>query len=84
MAAEDGLAQWLDARCVQVPNAVGTAARLFADWKTWAESAGEYVGSQKRFSQTLEERGFKRTRVSGVGRGFQGIGLRAPDSGGGS
>jgi putative DNA primase/helicase len=83
MAAEDGLAQWLDARCVQVSNAVGTAERLFTDWKIWAESAGEYVGSQKRFSQTLEERGFKRTRVSGGTRAFQGIGLRAPDSGGG-
>lgn len=84
MAAEDGFGQWLDARCVRVPNAVGLVERLFADWKVWAESAEEYVGSLKRFSQTLEERGFKRARVSGVGRGFQGIGLRAPDSGGGS
>jgi putative DNA primase/helicase len=82
MAAEDGLAQWLDARCAQVPNAVGTAERLFADWKIWAESAGEYVGSQKRFSQNLEERGFKRVRISGGTRAFQGIGLRAPDTGG--
>ena len=82
MAAEDGLAQWLDARCAQGPNAVGTAEQLFADWKTWAESTGEYVGSQKRFSQNLEERGFKRVRISGGNRAFQGIGLREPDSGG--
>ncbi|MCX6623655.1 MAG: phage/plasmid primase, P4 family, partial [Acidobacteria bacterium] len=76
MAAEDGLAQWLDARCTRVPNAVGTAEQLFADWKAWAESAGEYVGSQKTFSQNLEVRGFKRVRISGGTRAFQGIGLR--------
>ena len=82
MAAEDGLAQWLDARCAQGPNAVGTAEQLFEDWKTWAESAGEYVGSQKRFSQGLEERGFNRARISGGVRAFRGIALRKPASGG--
>jgi putative DNA primase/helicase len=82
MASEDGFAQWLDAHCVQAPNAMGTAERLFGDWKTWAESAGEYVESQKRFSQTLEERGFKRARDTKGNRAFQGIGLRVPDGGG--
>jgi putative DNA primase/helicase len=82
MAAEDGLAQWLDARCVQLPNAVGTVERLFTDWKTWADAAGEYVGSQKHFSQSLEERGFKRIRDTRGARAFQGIGLRTSDAGG--
>jgi putative DNA primase/helicase len=82
MASEDGIAQWLDARCIQATNAIETAERLFADWRAWAESAGEYVGSQKRFSQALEEREFRRTRISGGARAFQGISLRAPNAGG--
>ena len=83
MAAEDGLAQWRDARCVQLPNATGTVERLFADWKAWAEAAGEYIGSLKSFSQSLEEKGFRRIRDTRGARAFQGIGLRAPESGGG-
>jgi putative DNA primase/helicase len=77
MAAEDAFTEWLEVRCVRVPNASGTAARLFADWKVWAEAAQEYVGSQKQFSQTLEEKGFRRMRDNHGARAFLGIGLRA-------
>lgn len=76
MAEEDAFTEWVESRCVQLPNAVGTVARLFADWKIWAEAAQEFVGSQKRFSQTLEGRGFQRVRDTRGARAFQGIGLR--------
>ncbi len=82
MAAEDGLAQWLDERCVRLPNDVTAVKRLFEDWKAWAEPAGEYIGSQRRFSQAIEERGFARARLTGGTRAFQGIALRAPEDGG--
>jgi P4 family phage/plasmid primase-like protien len=84
LAAEDNFGQWLESRCVRLPNATATAERLFADWRIWAESAGEYVGSQKHFSQTLEARGFVRVRLGAAGtRGFAGIGLRAMNLGDG-
>jgi putative DNA primase/helicase len=44
-------------------------------WCEWCGSNGEHVGTQKRFSQTLEARGFTRQRTS-TARGFAGIGLR--------
>ena len=83
MVEEDAFSEWLDARCVRLANAVGTVARLFADWKSWAEAAQEFIGSQKRFSQTLEGKGFQRIRDTRGNRAFQGIGLRAADTGGG-
>ena len=58
------------------------SAVLFADWKTWAEAAGEFVGSQKRFTQALENRGFVRGREGGTARAIiRGIPFR-PNHGG--
>ena len=76
--AEDALGRWLDENCVRVPNAKSLTAELFNDWKQWAEAAGEFIGSQRRFSDLLMTRGLEKWR-NGVGiRGFQGIGLKAP------
>lgn len=76
--AEDALGRWLDERCVREPNAKSLTAELFNDWKQWAEAAGEFVGTQRRFSDSLITRGLKKWR-NGMGvRGFQGIGLKNP------
>ncbi len=76
--AEDALGRWMDERCVRVGTAKSLTAELFTDWKQWAEAAGEFVGSQKRFADLLLTRGLKKWR-NGMGlRGFQGIGLKAP------
>ncbi len=76
--AEDALGRWLDERCVRVGNAKSLTAELFTDWKQWAESAGEFIGSQKRFADLLLTRGLEKWR-NGMGlRGFQGIGLKHP------
>ncbi len=57
-----------------------TSADLFASWKRWADQAEEFVGSQKRFSQTMRARGFEPKRQGGTGRtGFIGIRLIRPD-----
>ena len=76
--AEDALGRWLDERCVREGNAKSLTAELFTDWKQWAESAGEFIGSQKRFADLLLTRGLEKWR-NGMGlRGFQCIGLKHP------
>ena len=76
--AEDALGRWLDERCVREPNAKSLTAELFTDWKQWAESAGEFIGAQRRFSDLLITRGIEKWRNSMGVRGFKGIGLKHP------
>lgn len=60
LEAEDAISAWIDDKCER--TGADTIAALFASWKAWAEANGEFVGSSKRFSQSLEERGFERMR----------------------
>jgi putative DNA primase/helicase len=76
--AEDALGRWLDERCVRETNAKSLAAELFNDWKQWADSTGEFIGSQKRFSDLLIARGVEKWRNTVGLRGFRGIGLKSP------
>jgi len=76
--AEDALGRWLDERCVRQVNAKSLTAELFNDWKQWAEAAGEFVGSQRRFSDLLITRGLEKWRNAAGVRGFRGIGLKHP------
>jgi putative DNA primase/helicase len=76
--AEDALGRWLDERCVREVNAKSLTAELFNDWKQWAEAAGEFIGSQRRFSDLLITRGIEKWRNSVGVRGFQGVGLKYP------
>lgn len=75
--AEDALGQWIEECCL-----VGRAHRegvsgLFADWREWAERAGEYVGSVKRFSELMATRKFEKCRLASGARGLTGVALRA-------
>ena len=76
--SEDALGRWIQERCVRDPNAKALTAELFSDWKHWAESAGEFVGAQRRFSDLLITRGVEKWRNGAGVRGFQGIGLKHP------
>jgi putative DNA primase/helicase len=77
LAAEDALSQWMAERCIVKASFYTTVADLWADWKKWAEAAGEFVGSQKRFSQALRDRDFEPKQQAGTNRaGFNGIGLK--------
>ncbi len=71
--AEDALGQWIEERCEQHPEAKVSTSDLYADWREWAERAGEYVGSIKRFVETLLSRGFERTRLHGGVRAIKGL-----------
>jgi putative DNA primase/helicase len=74
--SEDALGRWLDERCVRTANAKALTSELFADWKQWAEGAGEFVGSQKRFADLLLTRGLEKWRNTVGLRGFRGVGLK--------
>jgi putative DNA primase/helicase len=76
LAAEDALAQWLDECCACDAAYAERSGALFASWKALADAAGEYAGSQKRFSQSLEDRGFARDRGGEGERLFRGLTLR--------
>ncbi len=76
LSAEDALGRWIDDCCVVSSKCWTANAGLFASWRGWCESNGENAGSQKRFSQNLEARGFVQERTRQA-RGFTGIGLKA-------
>ena len=57
------------AQNLSIPNAQ-------TDWKQWAEASGEFIGSQRRFSDLLLTRGLEKWRNTAGVRGFQGIGLK--------
>ena len=80
LTTEDAFATWIEETVGRSSGAHETTADLYQSWKTWADKAGEFVGSQKRFSQTLRDRGFEPKRQAGTGRaGFVGVRLIRPD-----
>jgi putative DNA primase/helicase len=80
LAGEDTFERWRDDCTAADPNAWEASADLWGSWKRWAENAGEFVGTHKRFSQTLEERGFVAQRQGGTGRtGYYGARLNRHD-----
>lgn len=80
LGEEDAFGQWLAECCVVKDGYFATTGELYKAWVRWAEKAGEYVGSQKRLSRTLQDRGFAARREGGTGkRGFEGLGLIAPE-----
>ena len=56
------------------PQATATSSQLYADWKVWAEAAGEYIGKQTRLTQNLVQRGYQKWQHPATrARGFSGI-----------
>ena len=56
LAASYALGQWIEERCLRAKSHREGVSELFADWREWAERAGEYVGSVKRFSELMAGR----------------------------
>lgn len=80
---EDAVCLWLDECTTENPNAWEPTGALFTSWKAWAERAGEFVGSQKRLSQVLQDHGLHPHRKGGsLGRGFYGRELPVTTDGG--
>jgi putative DNA primase/helicase len=79
LEAEDSFATWIDDHCTTQSGAFETSADLFMSWKSWADRAGEHAGSQKRFADKMQSKGFKKARRHGGGRGFADIALYRPN-----
>jgi putative DNA primase/helicase len=74
MAGEDVIAQWIAECCTVKATHSATLAELFASWLKWAKARSEFVGSQKRLSQVLQDRRFTHRRQSRTGRAmFEGV-----------
>ena len=79
LEAEDAMGAWLEECCIQSPGLELSSSLLFASWKAWAEKAGEFPGSQKRFSQAMQNRGFEGRKNHGRSV-VQGVGLLPPSA----
>ena len=76
LEAEDAMAAWIADCCELDPNHWEKRTALWTDWSGWAQKAGEYVGSQKRFIERLEVRsGITPKRQRTGDRGFLGLRL---------
>jgi hypothetical protein len=53
----------MDERCDRAPNLQASPTALFGSWSAWATAAGEPIGTMRRFSTTLEARGFEKSRT---------------------
>jgi putative DNA primase/helicase len=77
LEAEDALAAWIEEATERMPDAWESSTNLFRSWKSWADRTGEYVGSLKKFSQRLEDRGdslgVRKGRNGHGQRGFYGL-----------
>jgi putative DNA primase/helicase len=56
LESADAVGRWLEERCVRGPNKTVSKADAYASWKTWAESNGEYVESQRWLHDRLSAR----------------------------
>lgn len=74
LEAEDATAAWIVECCKCDGTAWERTAALFASWSTWADKTGEIAGSQRRFAERLEMRGFVLARRKDA-RGFAGLRL---------
>jgi putative DNA primase/helicase len=55
LEAEDAMGAWSE----KDPKAWTKTTKLFGSWRNWAEACEEWVGSNKRFAQALEDRGLR-------------------------
>ena len=60
LSAEDSLARWISERCRQIGYGGTECTALYQDWCRWMSASGEHPGSQKRFSQALEAKGYQK------------------------
>jgi phage/plasmid-associated DNA primase len=80
LTSEDVYARWMDECCLISPQAGSTRVSvLYQNFREWCERSGEYVPSQKRFSQEIANKGFEKYESTGMR--YQGIALREQEAG---
>jgi P4 family phage/plasmid primase-like protien len=76
----DTLGDFIEESCVRIAKSVVTSNEFYQAYRAWAQSAGEYVLSQKVFSLRMAERGAREgfgKRHTMHGQMWTGIGLKA-------
>ncbi len=81
LVAEDALATWIEERTHVGPSYCDGSGNLFRSWRHWCEGAGEQPGSQKRFSENLQARGYVKEKGAKGRRQFQGIAVQPEEAG---
>jgi putative DNA primase/helicase len=70
LSSEDAIERWIADCCQRDPQAWTSSSVLFESWVGWASKTGELAGSQKRFSQGLQDHKFE-PRKKETGQGFR-------------
>jgi len=87
LEGEDTKAAWIEEQCELDATAWSGSTALFLSWKRCAAIAGEFVGSERKLSQYLEDRaevlGIRKERGPTGLRGFTGIRLKKATASGG-
>jgi putative DNA primase/helicase len=74
LTGQDDLQRFIDDACVVGPDESDTTEHLWDGWTDWAEDRREFVGTQRRFSDRLQDKGFVPDRFGKDRiRGFRGI-----------
>jgi len=76
LEAEDAIAAWITDCCARDPNAWSSSTALFGSWSAWATKTGESIGSQKVFSQKLENQAGVMKHSTNAGKGFYGLRIK--------
>lgn len=79
--AADAIGQWLSEATTRDVDATTLLAHVFMNWRIWAESRNERVGTARQLSEDLARREFKKIHTR-EGAAFLGIALRPPTFGG--
>jgi putative DNA primase/helicase len=67
LTGQDDLQHFIDECCAVAANETDTSAHLWEGWTDWAEDNHEFIGTQRRFGNRLEDKGYKRDR-EGIAR----------------
>jgi putative DNA primase/helicase len=80
-ADSDALGRFIDQRCITGPNFHVRSSELYAAWAKWCAGEGVEAGTNKSFTETLQNRGFD-TEKTRVGMVWRRIGLAADGAAG--
>jgi len=75
----DALAQFIEEVCLVGAHYHARSSELWAAWQAWCRASSEEAGHNRKFKETLENRGY-RTRHSRLGSVFDGIALAAEEA----
>ena len=75
LEGEDSFLAFIEENVQRDASAIEQSSAVYRRYAAWARNAGEYVMSQKRFVQTLRQRGFDTKRTT-QGRVISGLKLR--------